>query len=122
MGMHDSHYGKTAPLASGVFQKLVTPLVTARWWNQLEARRRAERGRGRKPELSIKELMGSLVYHGTMESGSLEQHVEEFTGKKLSGAALSQRRQALPWKLFEQIADHALRPLADIQKLSLIHI
>ncbi len=116
MGMHDSHYGKTAPLASGVFQKLFTPLVTARWWNQLEARRRAERGRGRKPELSIKELMGSLVYHGTMESGSLEQHVEEYTGKKLSGAALSQRRQALPWKLFEQIADHALRPLADIRK------
>ena len=91
-------------------------MVAARWWKQLEARRCAERGRGRKPELRMEELMGSLVYHGTMESGSLEQHVEELTGKKLSGAALSQWRQSLPWKLFEEIAGHVLGPLADARK------
>lgn len=116
MGMRDSHCNKSTSPTRGVFRKLFTPMVAARWWKQLEACRCAERGRGRKPELSMEELMGSLVYHGTMESGSLEQHVEEFTGKQLSGAALSQWRQALPWKIFEQIADHALRPLADIRK------
>lgn len=116
MGMRDSHCGKSVSLSSGVFRELFAPLVKERWWRELEARIGGERGRGRKPELSMQELMGSLVSHGTMESGSLEQHVKEFTGKKLSGAALSQRRQALPWKIFEQIADHALRPLAEIRK------
>lgn len=82
------------------------------WWQRLETDRAAGRGRGRKPALKIKELIGSLVYHGTMESGCLEQHVEELTGKKLSGAALSQWRQGLPWQLFEKIAAHVLRPLA----------
>ena len=91
-------------------------MVEAGCWKRLEAQRRAERGRGRKPELKIKELIGSLVYHGTMESGNLEQHVEELTGKRLSGAALSEWRQGLPWQLFEKIAAHVLRPLSHRRK------
>lgn len=116
MGMRDSHGSATVPVSCRVFQKLFAPLLDARWWRKLERRRKAERGRGRKPELSMEELMGSLVYHGTMESGNLEQHTEELTGKKLSGAALSQWRQTLPWKLFEEIAEQVLRPVADLRK------
>jgi hypothetical protein len=112
MGMRNSHFSKSDPAACRVFQKLFTSMVAAKWWKRLEMDRAAQRGRGRKPELKIKELMGSLVYHGMMESGSLEQHVEELTGKRLRGASLSQWRQGLPWPLFEKVAAHVLKPLA----------
>jgi hypothetical protein len=59
------------------------------------------------------ELIDGMVYHAVQETGTLAKHVEELTGKTITDGALSQRRQALPWTVFEQIMDEALRPKAD---------
>ena len=48
-----------------------------------------------------------------MGGGSLEQHVAELTGQRLSGSALSQRRQRLNWKIFQELMSTALRRRAE---------
>lgn len=78
-----------------------------RWWQQARALIR------REPLLPFSQLLCALVYHGLMASGSLQTHVQELLGQQLSGSALSQRRQRLPWPLFERILAVALRPRAE---------
>lgn len=78
-----------------------------RWWQQARALIR------REPLLPFSQLLCALVYHGLMASGTLQTHVEELLGQHLSGSALSQRRQRLPWQLFERILSVALRPRAE---------
>lgn len=65
--------------------------------------------RRRPPQLPFADLLMALVYHQLMGAGSLEQHVEELSGHRLSGSALSQRRQRLNWKIFQELMSTALR-------------
>src|ERR1043166_5153192 len=88
------------------FTRLSAPQL-GRWWEQARTLLR------REPVLAFSQLLTDLVYHGLMASGSLQAHVEELTGRRISGASLSQRRQRLPWKLFEKILAAALRPRAE---------
>ena len=78
-----------------------------RWWQQ------ARRLIRRPPVLAFSDLLCALVYHALMASGTLATHVAELLGQSSSDAALSQRRQRLPWPLFEQILRAALRPRAE---------
>jgi hypothetical protein len=77
------------------------------WWQQTRLLLR------REPIMAFSQLLWALVYHVLMPSGSLPTHVEELTGQKITGSALSQRRQRLPWQLFETILAVALRPRAE---------
>ena len=48
-----------------------------------------------------------LVFHVLAGAGTLAEHVRELTGKRITDGALSQRRTALPWMIFEMILDTA---------------
>ena len=63
--------------------------------------------------LSGPELIMGMVFHGLAGAGTLGQHVRELTGQAISDSALSQRRQALHWQIFESILEAALKPKAD---------
>ena len=49
-------------------------------------------------------------------AGTLAQHVKQLTGKKVTEGSLSQRRLALPWRIFQELLAWALRPKADPRK------
>src|ERR1043165_1982910 len=73
------------------------------------------RKRGPRSNLHFSQLFRALVYHVAMSNGSLQQHVEESTGVRRSASALSERRQALPWAIFQEILDEGLICRADPQ-------
>lgn len=54
----------------------------------------------------------NLVFHFLAGAGSFAQHVKQLTGHQISDAALSQRRQALPFQVFESMLEAALEPKA----------
>lgn len=72
-------------------------------------------GRRRPPKLPAFELIMSLVYHAVAGAGTLAQHVRDLTQVSLSESALSQRRTALPWVIFEMILETVLAPKAKPQ-------
>lgn len=57
-----------------------------------------------------------LVFHLLAGAGTLAQHVRELTGKNISDSALSQRRGALPWVIFETLLGAALTPKAQLKQ------
>lgn len=69
--------------------------------------------RRRRPVLPFADLLLALIYHVLIGAGSLQDHVAELTGRRLSGSALSQRRGRLNWKIFQQILDLVLARRAD---------
>jgi hypothetical protein len=73
-------------------------------------------GGGPKPKLSGNELIKSLVGHVLEGCGTLAEHVEQATGKRVSDGALSARRQGLGWEIFEQLLALALKPRAERAK------
>ena len=62
--------------------------------------------------MSGNELIQSLVCHVLEGHGTLAEHVEQATGKRVSDGALSARRQGLAWEIFEPLLALALRPRA----------
>jgi hypothetical protein len=78
--------------------------------------REHRRMKRRPPALAFVWLLAALVFHALMGQGSLEQHVQEMTRKKISGSALSQRRQRLPWEIFRRIMDVVLVARAEVRK------
>jgi Transposase DDE domain len=59
------------------------------------------------------ELIDGMVFHVLQGAGTLAQHVKRLTNKAITDGALSQRRMALPWAIFEEIMGVALRPKAN---------
>jgi hypothetical protein len=82
---------------------------------QLEeiCRRHHHPKRGPRSQLRFPKLLRALVAHTVMTAGTLERHVEEITGRRQAASTVSERRQALPWVIFEEILRLGLRPLAD---------
>lgn len=78
--------------------------------------RRHQKCRRRKPEISFAKLVLAVVYHVFMGKGALQTHVEELSGVLLSGSALSQRRQRLPWQVFRDILAECLGPRAQLRQ------
>ncbi len=77
-----------------------------------EASRYKNSARGRPPKLSVSQLVRALVFHVMSGAGTLVEHLTMLSGLELSGSSASERRQALPWAVFDQILDLALSPLA----------
>ena len=69
--------------------------------------------RGPRSQLRFPNLLRCLVAHTVMTTGTLERHVEELTGLRQAASTLSERRQTMPWVIFEEILRLGLRPLAD---------
>ena len=70
------------------------------------------RRRGRRPRVALKALVTALVFHVMQRSGTLAEHFALLFDDYLSDAACSDRRQRLPWQVFEELMQWALRPLA----------
>ena len=75
--------------------------------------RRHHNKRGPRSQLRFPNLLRCLVAHTAMTAGTFERHVEELTGHRQAASTLSERRQAMPWVIFEEILRVGLRPLAD---------
>lgn len=91
---------------SGAFEQLLP------WRTLKQASRYKSTARGRRPKLSVSQLVRGLVFHVMSGAGTLVEHLGMLTGLEMSGSSVSERRQALPWEVFAQILDWALSPLA----------
>ncbi len=72
--------------------------------------------RGCRPELSVSDLIKGLIFHVMSGFGSFSEHLLWLSGQKFAGSSLSERRAALPWKVFTELMEQALRPLAQLDK------
>ena len=67
----------------------------------------------RPPQLPLHKLISSLVFHVLQDSGTFAFNVKQLTVQQISDSALSQRRENIPWMVFERIMDCALSAKAD---------
>ena len=70
--------------------------------------------RGRSPyKLSAAQLLVGILFHYTITgAGTLGEHLMILLGMKMAESTLSERRQALPFEVFEKLLGLVLRPLA----------
>jgi len=69
-------------------------------------------GRGRKPRVSIRQLLQALTFHVAHGAGTLAEHFFELFEAPLADSSWSDRRARLPWEVFADLMRRALRPLA----------
>ena len=72
-------------------------------------------GRGRKPRVSIAQLLQGLTFHVTHGAGTLAEHFFELFEEPLADSSWSDRRTRLPWEVFADLMRRALRPVATRQ-------
>lgn len=70
----------------------------------------------RPAKIPIFDIVAGLVFHVQNTMGSLEDHLEDLFGHKVSGSAITQRRQILDWNIFRVILNAVLRPIAEENK------
>jgi len=68
--------------------------------------------RGRKPRVSIDQLLQALTFHVTQDAGTLAEHFFELFRQPLADSSWSDRRIRLPWEIFADVMRRALRPVA----------
>lgn len=67
---------------------------------------------GRPPRVPLHSLLAALVFHALQRVGTLGEHFAMLFSDALSESACSDRRQRLPWQVFAELMQRALRPLA----------
>lgn len=78
--------------------------------------RRHEPTARRKRKLSTGTIVRNLVFHQLREHGTLAQHGAMSAGRTITDSAYAQRRKRLGKKLFDELLDTALKPLADARE------
>lgn len=68
--------------------------------------------RGRRPRVPLTALVQALVFHAMQRVGTLGEHFALLFTDALGDSACSDRRQRLPWQVFAELMQRALRPLA----------
>ena len=68
--------------------------------------------RGRKPRVALAALLAALVYHVMNPTGTLAEHFARLFEDALCDSACSDRRARLPWRIFAELMQRVLRPLA----------
>lgn len=74
------------------------------------------RRRGRHPRVELTALLQALVFHVMHRFGTLGEHFALLFPDALGDSACSDRRQRLPWQVFEELMGLALRPLAEVRR------
>lgn len=70
----------------------------------------------RPAEVPLFDIVAALVFHVQNAMGSLEDHLEDLFGHKVSASAITQRRKILDWNIFRVILNSVLSPIADERK------
>ena len=65
--------------------------------------------RGRPAELSLPDLLASLLFHFACGAGTAAEHMFQRLGWGVSDSAIFERRLVLPWALWERWLRDALR-------------
>ena len=68
--------------------------------------------RGRKPRVPINQLLQALTFHVMQGAGTLAEHFYELFEEPLANSSWSDRRIRLPWEIFADLMQRALRPVA----------
>jgi hypothetical protein len=67
--------------------------------------------RGRKPRVPLAALLSALVFHFMNGAGTLAEHFAILFEDALVDSSCSNRRTRLPWQIFAELMQRALRPL-----------
>lgn len=70
------------------------------------------RRRGRKPRVPLTQLLPALTFHVMNGAGTLAQHVFQLFEVPLADSSWADRRARLPWDVFTDLMERALRPQA----------
>jgi hypothetical protein len=70
------------------------------------------RRRGRKPRVSLDQILQALTFHVAEGAGTLTEHFLELFQEPLANRSWSDRRRRLPWEVFAALMRRALRPIA----------
>ena len=68
--------------------------------------------RGRKARVPVKQLLQTLTFHVMQGAGTLAEHFFELFDEPLANSSWSDRRIRLPWEVFAELMQRALRPIA----------
>jgi hypothetical protein len=93
-------------ISKSIFKPLIHRLLPTRRLNRIHERLGPTEHGPRW--VTPAELIHGMVFHVLQGAGTLAQHVKRLTGKKITDGALSQRRVAMPWTIFEEIMGVAL--------------
>jgi hypothetical protein len=96
---------------SGGFMTLLLQRIS---WAELQGLDQRKHKAGRPPHiLSRGQLLASLLFHYTVTwAGSFAEHLFCLLGIKMAESTLSERRQALPMEVFQELLKRLLRPIA----------
>jgi hypothetical protein len=83
-------------------------------WKELNGLQQRKHGAGRPVyKLSRGQLLAALLFHYTVTwAGSFAEHLFWLLGIKMAESTLSERRQAMPLEVFDELLGRLLRPLA----------
>jgi hypothetical protein len=70
------------------------------------------RRRGRRPRVPLTHLLATLTFHVMQDSGTLAEHGAELFDDALVDSSWADRRARLPWAIFAELMQRALRPRA----------
>lgn len=96
------------------FAGFLTLLLQRLSWSELEKLNQRKHRAGRPVYvLSRSQLLLAVVFHFTIRfTGDLAEHLFWLFGIQMSNGSLSERRQALPAAVFEELLPRVLRPIA----------
>ena len=91
----------------------MTLLLQRMAWSEIEGLQARKHNAGRPVhDLSRGQLLVAILFHYTVTwAGSLAEHLFCLMGIQMSNGTLSERRQAVPFVVFEQLLRRLLRPL-----------
>jgi len=69
--------------------------------------------RGRVPRVPLTQLLPALIFHFMNGAGTLAQHFFQLFNAPLADSSWSDRRARLPWQVFAELMQRALRPRAN---------
>jgi hypothetical protein len=103
--------GEQSPQDDGGFLSLLLQRLS---WAELNGLQQRKHAAGR-PVLTLSrgQLLAAILFHYTVTwAGTLGEHLFWLLGIKMSESNLSERRQALPCVVFQELLQRILRPLA----------
>jgi hypothetical protein len=82
-------------------------------WSELQSLQQRKHRAGRPEQrLARGQLLAAILFHYTLTwAGTLGEHLFWLLGIRMSESNLSERRQALPFTVFEELLKRVLRPL-----------